>query len=409
LVQTHPAPAERRATLRDTRPLSNGCAMTDPHLYDLPTPALILDLDRIERNCERMMARAAELGVKLRPHMKTAKSADVARLATRRQSVGITVSTLAEIEYFAEAGFDDITYAVGIAGHKIPALADLQRRFGIRITLLTDTVQAVHDVAERAEMLGEQFAVFIEIDCGGGRGGVLAGAPDLLLIAQALQASPMLSLAGVLTHAGQSYDATSMAAIVEIAETERAAVTHAAKRLQAAGIEVRSVSVGSTPTALYAASLAGVTEMRPGVYTLFDLAQVSLGTCTIDDIAVSVLATVIGHNPRSRRMLIDAGALALSKDLSASKLGANTGYGLVCPMSGGPPIGGTYVAEVNQEHGLITGPDVGEGIADRFPVGTRVRILPNHACLTAAPYGLYHVVRGENTRVQAVWPKATGW
>jgi D-serine deaminase-like pyridoxal phosphate-dependent protein len=298
---------------------------------------------------------------------------------------------------------------VGITGQKIPALVDLQRRFGVRVSLLTDSVQAVHEVAERAEALGEPFAVFIEIDCGGGRGGVLAGAPDMFLIAQAIQASSTLSLAGVLTHAGQSYDATGIAAMAEIAESERAAVTQAAKRLQGAGIEVRSVSVGSTPTAMYAASLAGVTEMRPGVYTLFDLAQVSLRTCTIDDIAVSVLATVIGHNPRSRRMLIDAGALALSKDLSASKLGANVGYGLVCPMTGGPPIGGMYVAEVHQEHGLIAGLDVGEVVPDQFPVGTRVRILPNHACLTAAPYGLYHLVRGGNTCILGVWRKATGW
>jgi D-serine deaminase-like pyridoxal phosphate-dependent protein len=383
--------------------------VTAPRLDEVPTPALILDLDRLEPNCQRMMGRARDLGVTLRPHMKTAKSADVARLATREQAAGITVSTLAEAEYFAQAGFDDITYAVGIAGHKIPALAGLQRRFGVRIALLTDSVQAVHDVAGRAETLGERFALFIEIDCGGGRGGVPADGPDLLPIAQALQTSPMLSLAGVLTHAGQSYEATSVAGIVEVAESERAAVTLAANRLRAAGIEVRSVSVGSTPTAAYAASLAGVTEMRPGVYTLFDLAQVSLGTCTLDDIAVSVLTTVIGHNPRSRRMLIDAGALALSKDLSASKLGAKVGYGLVCPMSGGPPIGGMYVAEVHQEHGLIAGPEVYELVAAQFPVGTRVRILPNHACLTAAPYDRYHVVRGESTSVVGVWPKVTGW
>jgi D-serine deaminase-like pyridoxal phosphate-dependent protein len=378
-------------------------------LNDLPTPALILDLARAERNCERMIRRASELGVKLRPHMKTAKSADVARLATRERSVGITVSTLAEIEYFAQAGFDDITYAVGIAGHKIPDLVDLQRRHGVRINLLADSVQAVADVADQAEALSERFAVFIEIDSGGGRGGVPADGPDLLAIAQAIQASATLSLAGVLTHAGQSYEATSVAAITEIAERERAAVTHAASRLRATGIEVATVSVGSTPTATHAASLAGVTEMRPGVYTLFDLAQVSLGNCTIDDVAVSVLATVIGHNPRSRRMLIDAGALALSKDLSAGKLGTNVGYGLVCPVSGGPPIGGMYVAEVHQEHGLIAGLELTGAMAAQYPVGTRVRILPNHACLTAAPYDRYHVVRGEDTCILGVWPKVTGW
>jgi D-serine deaminase-like pyridoxal phosphate-dependent protein len=378
-------------------------------LDDLPTPALILDLDRVERNCERMIRRAAELGVQLRPHMKTAKSVDVARLATRGRSLGITVSTLAELEYFAQAGFKDITYAVGIAGHKVPAMAALQRRYGVRISLLADSLPAVADVARHAEALGEKFAVFIEIDCGGGRGGVLADGADLLAIGHAVQASAWLSLAGVLTHAGQSYDATSVEAIRAIAEDERAAVTLAATRLRAAGIDVPAVSVGSTPTAMHAASLTGVTEMRPGVYTLLDLAQVALGSCTIDDIAVSVLATVIGHNPRSERILIDAGALALSKDLSGNNDGATVGYGLVCPVSGGQPVDQLYVAGVHQEHGFIAGPPPYEELAAQHPVGSRVRLLPNHACLTAAPYDRYHLVRGRDTCVVGVWPKATGW
>jgi D-serine deaminase-like pyridoxal phosphate-dependent protein len=378
-------------------------------LEDLPTPALILDLDRVERNCERMIRRAAELGVQLRPHMKTAKSVDVARLATRERSAGITVSTLAEIEYFAEAGFGGITYAVGIAGHKIPALAALQRRQGVRISLLADSLSAVTDVARHAEAVGEKFAVFLEIDCGGGRGGVLADGADLLTIGHAVQASPWLSLAGVLTHAGQSYDATSIEAIRGIAEDERAAVTLAASHLRAAGIDVPAVSVGSTPTAVHAASLTGVTEMRPGVYTLFDLAQVALGSCTVDDIAVSVLAIVIGHNPRSERILIDAGALALSKDLSGNKGERSVGYGLVCPVSGGQPIDKVYVTGVHQEHGFIAGPPPYDELAARHPVGSRVRILPNHACLTAAPYDGYHLVRGRDTCVVGVWSKATGW
>src|SRR5215213_153286 len=125
-------------------------------LDDLPTPSLVLDLDRLERNCDRMFRRAAKLRVQLRPHMKTAKSVDVGRLATRERSVGVTVSTLAEAEQFAEAGFGDITYAVGTAGHKIPALAELQRRTGARISLLADTVAAVHDVARPAEAEGER-------------------------------------------------------------------------------------------------------------------------------------------------------------------------------------------------------------------------------------------------------------
>ena len=378
-------------------------------LAHVPTPALILDIERVERNCERMIRRAAQLGVQLRPHMKTAKSADVARLATRERSVGITVSTVAEIEYFAREGFGDITYAVGIAAHKLPALARLQREHGTRIRLVADSVASVTEVARQAAALGERFSLFIEIDCGGKRGGVPADGPELLPIAQVVQASPMLSLSGVLTHAGQSYDATSVGEVREIAEQERAAVVQAAGRLRAAGIAVPDVSVGSSPTAMHASSLAGVTDMRPGVYTLFDLAQTSLGSCTVDDIAVSVLTTVIGHNPRSRRMLIDAGALALSKDVSANRQGKHVGFGLVCPMNGGPPLADMHVAEVNQEHGLIGAAESCEVMVERFPVGTRLRVLPNHACLTAAPYDRYHVVRGGSTEVVSVWTKCTGW
>jgi D-serine deaminase-like pyridoxal phosphate-dependent protein len=378
-------------------------------LDDLPTPSLILDLDRLERNCHRMIGRAAELGVRLRPHMKTAKSADVGRLATRDAGAGVTVSTLAEAEHFARAGFDDITYAVGIAGHKVGALAALQRETGARISLLADTVAAVHEVARQAEGAGERFAVFIEIDSGGGRGGVTADGPELPAVAEAIRSSGWLSLAGVLTHAGQSYGASSVEAIRQIAEEERQAVTAAADRLRAMGLEVPVVSVGSTPTALHARSLAGVTEMRPGVYTLFDLAQVGLGSCTVDDIAVSVLATVIGHNPRAGVMLIDAGALALSKDMSGNKAGRRVGYGLVCPATGGAPTAGLIVADVHQEHGLVAGEGSQEALETRYPVGTRVRVLPNHACLMAAPYDRYYLVRGTAPQVEGVWPKVTGW
>ena len=378
-------------------------------LDDLPTPSLILDLDRLERNCDRMIRRAAELGVRLRPHMKTAKSADVGRLATRDRAVGVTVSTVAEAEYFAEAGFRDITYAVGIAGHKVGPLAALQRRTGARISLLADTAAAVHDAARHAEAAGERLALFIEIDSGGGRGGVAADGPELPALGQAVRASPWLSLAGVLTHAGQSYGASGIEEIRQIAEQERVAVTRAADRLRALGLEVPAVSVGSTPTALHARSLAGVTDMRPGVYTLFDLAQVALGSCGVDDIAVSVLATVIGHNPRAGRMLIDAGALALSKDVSGNRAGLQVGYGLVCPATGGRPVEGLVVADVHQEHGLVAGEGGGGGLESRYPVGSRVRVLPNHACLMAAPYDRYHLVRGTDPRVEGVWSKATGW
>jgi D-serine deaminase-like pyridoxal phosphate-dependent protein len=174
-------------------------------------------------------------------------------------------------------------------------------------------------------------------------------------------------------------------------------------------MEVPAVSVGSTPTALHARSLAGVTDIRPGVYTLLDLAQVALGSCTVDDIAVSVLATVIGHNRRTGRMLIDAGALALSKDVSGNRGGRKVGYGLVCAATGGRPEDGLIVADAHQEHGMVACEGDGTGLESHHPVASRVRVLPNHACMMAAPYDRYYLVRGTDPRVEGVWPKVTGW
>jgi D-serine deaminase-like pyridoxal phosphate-dependent protein len=157
---------------------------------------------------------------------------------------------------------------------------------------------------------------------------------------------------------------------------------------------------------MFARSLEGVTEMRPGVYTLMDLYQMAIGVCRREDIAASVLATVIGHNPRTGRILVDAGALALSQDKGAASLMEHVGFGWVCAEKG-ERLDGLYVAEVNQEHGMIAAAS-GAAPFDRLPVGARVRILPNHACMMAAPYARYNVVeRGDE--VVAVWDKASGW
>ena len=384
-------------------------AFADMALAELATPALLLDSTILERNCIAMAQRAAHHGVALRPHLKTSKSVEVARLATRGQAGGITVSTVAEADYFAANGFLDLTYAVGISTSKIEALDRIQRTHGARITLLVDRVEAVLSAAEQARALEATFPMLIEIDTGGGRGGLAPDDAELLTVAQAVQQSEAFTLAGVLTHAGHSYHAEGRDAIRAIAETERAGAVHAAERLRAAGFRIDVVSVGATPTAVCAESLEGVTEMRPGVYTFFDLDQVARGICSVDDVAMSVLATVIGHNPRSGRVLIDAGALALSKDSSGAEFRDDLGYGLVCPADGGAPLAGLHVAELHQEHGLVAGDGDLQALFTALPVGSRVRILPHHACMTAAPYDRYHVVRGAGADVHAIWGKTRGW
>lgn len=339
--------------------------------------------------------------VQLRPHMKTAKSVDVARIALAGNFGGITVSTLHEATYFLENGIDDITYAVGIVPAKLDAVAALNAR-GADVKIITDSVDMARAIAAHNGL----HKVLIEIDTGDKRGGVLPDAPELIEIGRVLHEAPKVTLQGVLTHAGHSYDCRDPQAIAAIAEDERAGAVLAAERLRTAGLPCPVVSVGSTPTATFARELSGVSEMRPGVYVFYDLFQAGIGVCKLEDIAVSVLASIIGQRRADNTLLIDAGALALSKDRSTAELPRDCGYGLVCDSESGRPVAGLYVRTVNQEHGFVT---ADRPIAfEQFPIGAKVRVLPNHSCITAAAYDAYHVVDGSN-EVIARWPRCNGW
>jgi D-serine deaminase-like pyridoxal phosphate-dependent protein len=376
----------------------------DLHLADLPTPALLLERGRLLTNLEAMRARMSARGVALRPHLKTAKSAKVAELATEGAAGGITVSTLREAEYFFDHGFRDITYAVGIVPARLARVAALQDK-GATVQILTDNLEAAGAVAQYAEAHGVGFRVLVEIDTGDRRAGVLPDSPDLLEVAGALDAAPGVELLGVLTHAGQSYDCASIAEVRAVADQERDGVVAAAGRLREAGLPCPVVSAGSTPTAVHADDLTGVTEMRPGVYMFFDLDQLVLGSCVHDDLALSVLTSVIGHNRHAGHLLIDAGALALSKDVSATRWRPEVGYGEVCDPVSLTPYPGLFVGSVNQEHGVVPVPDA--AVFSQLPVGSQVRVLPNHACMTAAAYDRYHVVEGG--AVIDEWDRVNGW
>ena len=397
-------------------PHTGGYTAWVPTLRDIRTPALVLERGIVARNTAAMAARMLRHGVALRPHVKTAKCPQVAGLATAGQFGGITVSTLAEAAYFAGHGFRDLTYAVGIVPSKLDPVAELQRD-GTRVQLLIDDAGVVREIAARARARGAVFHVFVEVDTGGHRGGVGPDSAALIEIARAVHESSHLRLAGVLTHAGQSYACASVAAVREVAEAERAGVVRAAERLRAAGLPCSIVSAGSTPTAVHAASLAGVTEMRPGNYVFFDLAQVGLGSCAMEDVAVSVLASVIGCSRDANRLLVDAGSLALSADTSANAHLPGVGHGVVCDLQGRPLGGamlvrgapftaGARVARVHQEHGFVESASPLSFAA--LPVGARVRILPNHACITAAMFDAYHVVDGSD-EIIALWPRSRGW
>jgi D-serine deaminase-like pyridoxal phosphate-dependent protein len=372
-----------------------------PTLSDLRTPALLLDKGRLQANLDRMAARANALGVNLRPHMKTAKSIDVARAAIKGQTGGITVSTLAEAEYFARAGFTDILYGVGITPDKLADVAAVQA-LGAELSLILDNLDNARAVAARAAQLPGPFGFLIEIDSGQHRTGLLPDDDHVLEIAGLLHGAENCQLRGVMTHAGHSYDCASIEAVKVVAEAERGAVVAAAESIRGTGLPCAIVSVGSTPTALYAEHLHGVTEMRPGVYMLGDLFQHSIGSCGLDDLALSVLVSVIGWRGDEGRAMIDAGSLALSQDRGAPDESGQHAFGMAVDLAGKALPGQPRVRQTNQEHGFLP------GLVEAPQIGQRLRILPNHACATAAAYDCYHVI-DENGEIIDTWQRTKGW
>jgi D-serine deaminase-like pyridoxal phosphate-dependent protein len=372
-------------------------------LRSLTTPSLLLDEAAMQRNIDRLRARLAALGVRLRPHLKTCKSADIARRVMDSPSGPATVSTLKEAEQFAAAGVADLLYAVGIEPGKFERVARLHAR-GVDLAVVCDGGQAAAELAGFARATGLRVPVLIEVDSDGHRCGVRPDAAELLDVAAVLARD--CELRGVMTHAGASYGRFDGPGQRAMAEQERQAAVSAAAALRAAGHLAPVVSVGSTPTAHFAASLEGVTEVRAGVFVFFDLVMAGLGVCTLDDVALSVMTSVIGHRRERGWIVVDAGWMALSRDRGTASHPVDQGYGLACDAQG-RPLEDLIVVEASQEHGILALRPGSDAALPDLPVGTRLRILPNHACATAAQHDRYHVVSGGE--VVAEWARFSGW
>jgi D-serine deaminase-like pyridoxal phosphate-dependent protein len=377
-----------------------------PRLADIPTPAALVDEARMTRNIAHMQERMNALGARLRPHVKTPKCVEVAR---RQQAAGaraITVSTLKEAEEFFAAGFSDILYAVCVAPQKLDRVLALRRQ-GCRLTILVDEPAAARAVVAKGTAEQHAFDVMIEVDTDGHRSGVKPDAVALIEIARILHGGGA-ALRGVMTHAGSSYELDTPDALMRLAEQERAGCVRAAERLRAADLPCTEVSVGSTPTALSAQNLAGVTEVRAGVYVFFDLVMANVGVCTPRDIALSVLTTVIGHQADKGWAIVDAGWMAMSRDRGTARQRVDYGYGAVCDAEG-ELIDGFVLSGANQEHGIMARADgtVAPDIVTRFPVGTLLRVLPNHACATGAQFDHYHAVAPDGA--VDIWRRFHGW
>ena len=373
-------------------------------LLNIDTPALILDETKMDANIARMRDKARSLGVTLRPHLKTSKCWEVAKRQLWTPQGPATVSTLKEAEEFALHGVKDMIYAVGIAPQKLPRVAALVRR-GVDLKIILDSVEAARLVTQYCQKESLEIKVLIEIDCDGHRSGLTPDSAEIINVARALEAPARL--VGVLTHAGGSYDVDTHEALLVRSRGERDGICRAAKKLRDAGYELSIVSVGSTPTALTDEDLTGVTELRAGVYVFFDLFQAGVGVCQISDIALSLLVTVIGHQMEKGWVITDGGWMALSRDRGTANQAVDQGYGQVCDIHG-RLIDGLFVSSANQEHGIISARSGNKLKIEDFPIGTRLRILPNHACSTGAQHPKYVVV-DRGLEIKEIWDRFYGW
>ena len=359
---------------------------------DLPTPALLLDLDVLERNLDRMAERARALGVALRPHVKTHKCLEVGRMQLERGARGITVATLPEAQAFADGGFTDITWAFPLVLGRVAEVVALARRITFRVTV--DSVAALEVLGASARAGGVEVHAWLEVDSGHHRSGVDPHSAASVSLARRLADERGVAFDGLLTHAGHSYHARTRAERAAIAEAERAAMVAFAALLERDGVAVPAVSVGSTPAMSAVERLDGVSEVRPGNYAFYDFMQVAAGVCAVEDCAVTVLASVVSHQRGAAHVVVDAGALALSKDPGPQDPALSRGLGpVVSGLVGRRLEPAVQVRAVSQEHGMVGGETAGD-VEERFAVGERIRILPNHSCLTAAMFDRYHVVRG---------------
>ena len=343
------------------------------------TPALLLHLDVVERNLAHMAERARRLGVSLRPHIKTHKSLELAKRQLAHGASGLTVSTLFEAEAFARAGFTDLTWAFPLDPTHIPHVRRIAERAMLRVL--------VDDLGTAKALSGSGLHVWLKVDCGYHRAGVDPASQNGLDVGRELGAEHGLTFDGILSHSGHAYRTRNKAEAAQVAEQERQVMVWFADLLRKDGVPVRGVSVGSTPAMAAVQDLTGVTEARPGNYIFYDRTMVLIGCCAPEDLGVTVLASVVSHQPGAAHFIVDAGALSLSKDLGPTHLDLPPAMG---EIRGHPYL--TF-ASVSQEHGIIRAATAG-AIEGKFKVGEQVEIIPNHSCLTMAQFDEYAVVNG---------------
>ncbi|XP_023130195.1 D-threo-3-hydroxyaspartate dehydratase [Amphiprion ocellaris] len=362
----------------------------------LCTPALVLDVDKVKINAQKMIDRYQKLGVQLRPHMKTHKTLECADIMTGGSRRCIVVSTLAEACFYADHGFDDILYAYSVPFDKVERCAALSERLDL-FQVLLDHPDALELLRKRPLRDGGQWHVWMKLDCGNGRAGVLHSEPGALRLAQDIAETEGVELTGVYVHCGNTYSCRGVEQIHAVAQETIDLTLQFMEKLKAVGISCKS-SIGSTPSCSHPVKdMAQLSEVHPGNYVFYDVQQSTIGSCSLEDVAVRVLTRVISHCPHRNQLLIDCGWTGISLD-GAGKL--PTGYAVI---EGHPNL---KLVSMTQEHGRVE-PSSGQLDYSRYPLGSLLTLIPYHSCAAAAMHPVYHVHSGG--RLVGKWTPTRGW
>uniref|UniRef100_K3X9Z9 D-serine dehydratase n=1 Tax=Globisporangium ultimum (strain ATCC 200006 / CBS 805.95 / DAOM BR144) TaxID=431595 RepID=K3X9Z9_GLOUD len=365
------------------------------------TPSVVVDETRLQRNVQRMQQLANDHHVQLRPHVKTHKTVEITAMQLQAGACGITVAKPSEAHKFLHSGLKSlksilVAYPV-VQTAKIGKLLVAAQQFGMEVRMTIDSAAGIDAVEKAANSCDYQVKVLIHIDVGYHRVGLEEGDPKILEFTKRIEKSPNLEFTGLLSHAGHAYSCKTVEECAKIAETERSTLVRIKSSLEESGIAVPVVSVGSTLTEPARKSFVGITEIRPGNYVFLDRTPVNIGLFSIQDVSLGILVTVVSSN--KYYFIVDAGSKVLSSDAPRAVEGGTFGtncYGLAfyekdferldkpptqnkSVMADGHEITCFEVSKLSEEHGWIKQV---EGIAPP-PIGQRMIIFPNHACVVA--------------------------
>lgn len=342
----------------------------------LHTPAVLIERARLLSNLDRMQSAAAARGVRLRPHAKTHKSPRIASWQVERGAVGICCAKLGEAEVFADAGIEDIRLPYPLHPTNASRVVKLLDR--TRLSFIVDHLMVARAWSMALSAVGREVDVLVKVDVGFHRCGIDPAAESAVAFIKEVAELPGLRLKGLLAHAGHGYHASSDEQLREIAVAEARTLRDLAEKAKREGVEIEEISTGATPTARFALEQPGLTEYRPGNYVYFDRTQVGLGAASLDDCALTVLATVVSK-PSADRLILDCGSKTLSSD-AARGFSALPGYGAIFHQAiltpGATPDPDLIIERLSEEHATVR---VTSGRTPLEP-GDRVRVLPNHAC-----------------------------